>query len=82
MKNQKKIIQKIAFKKELKSALFSIREVIAGKRKEVTLEDFLESCDNVELWSKDELKQISKSIPSSLQTNDDFSEWYAMPTIP
>jgi hypothetical protein len=33
--------QKRLFKQELKSALISIREVMLGKRKEVTLEEFL-----------------------------------------
>ena len=33
--------QKRLFKEELKSALISIKEVMEGKRKEVTLEEFL-----------------------------------------
>ena len=41
LKENKKLKQRIAFKKELKSALTSIREVMKGKRKEVTLEEFL-----------------------------------------
>ena len=41
LKENKKLKQRIAFKKELKSAFTSIREVMEGKRKEVTLEEFL-----------------------------------------
>jgi hypothetical protein len=39
--------QKKLFKEELKNALISIKEVITGKRKEVTLEEFLEYPDEV-----------------------------------
>ena len=74
--------QKILFKQELKSALISIREVTEGKRKEVTLEEFLANPDEIEFWSEEELKQISTSMPPSwIQLNEDFSEWNAMPTI-
>jgi hypothetical protein len=41
LKENKKLRQRIAFKKELKNALISIKEVMEGKRKEVTLEEFL-----------------------------------------
>jgi hypothetical protein len=41
LKENKKLKQRIAFKKELKSVLVSVREVIEGKRKEVKLEEFL-----------------------------------------
>jgi hypothetical protein len=73
--------QKKLFKEELKSALISIREVTEGKRKEVTLEEFLENPDEIEFWSEEELKQISTFVPSWSQSNEDFSEWNAMPTI-
>ena len=74
--------QKKLFKEELKSALISIKEVIEGKRKEVTLEEFLANPDEIEFWSKEELNQISTSMPPSwLQSNEDFSEWISMPTI-
>ncbi len=73
--------QEKRFKEELKSALISIKEVTEGKRKEVTLEEFLENPDEIEFWSEEELKQISTSMPPSFQSNEDFSEWYSMPTI-
>ena len=41
MKNQHKLSQRVSFKKELKNALISIKKVMDGKRKEVTLEEFL-----------------------------------------
>ena len=56
--------QKVLFKKELKSALISIKEVMEGKRKEVTLEEFLENPDEIEFWNEEELKQISTFAPS------------------
>jgi hypothetical protein len=73
--------QKKRFKEELKSALISIREVMEGKRKEVTLKEFLENPDEIELWSKEELKQLSIFSPSWLHSKEDFSEWFSMPTI-
>ena len=74
--------QKRLFKEEIKSALISIREVMEGKRKEVTLEEFLENPDEIEFWSEKELKQLSTSMPPSWsKSNEDFSEWNAMPTI-
>ena len=71
LKENKKLKQKIAFKKELKNALISVREVMEGKQKEVTLNQFLESCEDIELWNEGELKQISTLVPT-LQTNEDF----------
>ncbi len=73
--------QKKLFKEELKSALISINEVIEGKRKGVTLEEFLENPDEIELWSKEELKELSTSMPSSWQSDEDFSDWKVMPAI-
>jgi hypothetical protein len=73
--------QEKRFKEELKNALISIKEVTEGKRKEVTLEEFLENPDEIELWSEEELKQISTSMPPSFQSNEDFSHWYSMPAI-
>jgi hypothetical protein len=78
--NRKEKQEKL-FKKELKNALISIKEVITGKRKEVILEEFLENPDEIEFWSREELKQISTYMPPSWQSNEDFSEWYAMPAI-
>lgn len=73
--------QKRLFKEELKNALISIKEVMEGKRKEVTLEAFLENPDEIELWSKGELKEVSTSMPSSWQSDEDFSAWYKMQAI-
>ena len=73
--------QRKLFKEELKSALISIKEVVEGKRKEVTLEEFLKNPDEIEFWSEDELKQISTFAPSWSESNEDFSEWISMPTI-
>ena len=81
MKENKKLKQRIAFKKELKTALISIKEVIEGKRKEVTLEEFLENPNEIEFWSEKELTQLSTSMPPSFQSNEDFSDWLLMPTI-
>ena len=69
------------FKEELKTALISIKEVIEGKRKEVTLEEFLENPNEIEFWSEKELTQLSTSMPPSFQSNEDFSDWLLMPTI-
>ena len=69
------------FKEELKNALISIKEVIEGKRKEVTLEEFLENPNEIEFWSEKELTQLSTSMPPSFQSNEDFSDWLLMPTI-
>ena len=77
----RKEVQSKQFKEELKSALISIKEVTEGKRKEVTLDEFLENPDEVEFWSEEELKQISTFAPSWLQSNEDFSEWNSMPTM-
>ena len=73
--------QKVLFKEDLKSALISIKEVMEGKRKEVTLKEFLENADEIEFWSEEELKQISTFAPSWSKSNEDFSEWCSMPTI-
>lgn len=74
--------QKKLFKEEIKSALISIKEVTEGKRKGVTIKEFLENPDEIEFWSEKELKQISTSIsPSWSQSNEDFSEWCSMPAI-
>lgn len=32
-------------------------------------------------WTKEELESLSKFVPSSLQSDEDFSDWLAMPTI-
>ena len=71
MKNKHKLSQRVSFKKELRNALISIKEVMEGKRKEVTLEEFLESYENIELWNEGELKQLATLVPSS-QTDEDF----------
>ena len=74
--------QRKLFKEELKSALIEIKEVTEGKKKEVTLEEFLANPDEIEFWSEEELKQISTSMPPSWsKSNEDFSEWNAMPTL-
>jgi hypothetical protein len=39
------------------------------------------SLDNNYDWTKEELQSLSKFIPSSLQSNEDFSEWLVMPEI-
>ena len=73
--------QKILFKEDLNSTLISIKEVMEGKRKEVTLKEFLENADEIEFWSEEELKQISTFASSWSQSNEDFSEWISMPAI-
>ena len=32
-------------------------------------------------WTKEELESLSRYIPESLNTDEDFSDWLSMPTI-
>ncbi|MEY4539219.1 MAG: hypothetical protein RLZZ306_976 [Bacteroidota bacterium] len=32
-------------------------------------------------WTKEELESLSRYVPESLNTDEDFSDWLAMPTI-